>query len=416
MEIWKSVDQFPNYEVSSFGNIRNINGKILKPCKKGGYYHISLINNLFRKTVKIHRLVALAFIENPENKSDVNHKDKNKLNNNLMNLEWMTRRENNIHRCQGIKMSSNRKKNILRINKDTNEILEKYDSIELAGLWVFNNEYTKSVHNGRNSIGNCLNGLSKLAYKYKWEYENKNESLENEIWKNVVLDIDMKDKIYFVSTLGRFKNSYGTIMNNYKVNDNGYIRVYIYNKTYALHRLIALTFIENPENKEQVNHIDGNKLNNKVDNLEWVTNTENQIHKFKIGLGNNFTRKIIQYDLEMNKIKEFNSIAEASKELNTSKSNIQGVLSNYRKTAAGFIFKYENDKLKDNYEKIIINKNKGRNVVQYDLEMNQINIFNSTADAGRKLNIHKNNIWAIIHNKRKTAGGFIFKYLEEKIE
>ena len=77
-----------------------------------------------------------------------------------------------------------------------------------------------------------------------------------------------------------------------------------------------------------------------MENLEWVTNTENQIHKFKIGLGNNFTRKIIQYDLEMNKIKDFISIVEASKELNIGKSNISGVLINSRNTAGGFIFKY----------------------------------------------------------------------------
>jgi hypothetical protein len=129
-------------------------------------------------------------------------------------------------------------------------------------------------------------------------------------------------------------------MDNYKVNDNGYIRVYIYNKTFALHRLIALAFIENTENKEQVNHIDGNKLNNSVENLEWVSNQENQIHKFKIGLGNNFTRKITQFDLEMNKIKDFNSIAEASKELNIGKSSIGGVLKEKQKSSKGFIFKY----------------------------------------------------------------------------
>ena len=130
------------------------------------------------------------------------------------------------------------------------------------------------------------------------------------------------------------------IMENYKVNENGYIRIYIYNKTYALHRLIAAAFIKNPDNKEQVNHIDGVKLNNSVENLEWVTNTENQIHKFKTGLGNNFTRKITQFDLQMNKIKDFESIVEASKELKIGKSNIQGVLLNSRKTAGGFIFKY----------------------------------------------------------------------------
>lgn len=56
--------------------------------------------------------------------------------------------------------------------------------------------------------------------------------------------------------------------------------------------------------------------------------------------------------------------------------------------------------------------NRGRKVVQYDLNMNVIKVFDSIADASKKLNIHKNNIWGIITNYRKTAGGFIFKYLE----
>ena len=342
MEEWKSIAEFPNYEISSLGNVKNIiTEKVLKNSIKGGYYYIGLTNENCKKSFLVHRLVALAFIENPENKLEVNHKDKNKLNISFCNLEWMSRLENNIHRCQGIKITSNKNKEILRVDKNTNEILEKYNSIELAGTWAFNNGYTKTVHNGRNAIGNCLSGLSKLAYNFKWEHENKNNDLENEIWKQVVLEnIDTKDKQYFVSNLGRFKNSSGIIMDNYKVNGNGYIRVYIYNKTFALHRLIALAFIENTENKEQVNHIDGKKLNNSVKNLEWVSNKENQINKFKIGLGNNFTRKITQFDLEMNKIKDFNSIVEASKELNIGKSNIRGVLINYRKTAGGFIFKY----------------------------------------------------------------------------
>jgi hypothetical protein len=344
METWRIIKDFPNYSVSNLGNvINNKSNKLMKLCVKGGYYTVSLIG-IGKKTFKVHRLVALGFIENLDNKPEVNHKDKNRLNNNVNNLEWNTRSENNKHRCKDLTIKNNKNKQIIRIDKNNNLVLEQYNSIEDAGIWAFNNNLTSNSHNGRNSIGNCLNKLSNSAYGYKWKYVEIN-NYENEEWREINLkklfgeDCEINKK-YFVSNLGRFKNSSGIIMDNYKVNDNGYIRVYIYNKTFALHRLIALAFIENTENKEQVNHIDGNKLNNSVMNLEFVTNQENQIHKFKIGLGNNFTRKITQFDLEMNKIKDFDSIVEASKELNIGKSNIRGVLINYRKTAGGFIFKY----------------------------------------------------------------------------
>jgi hypothetical protein len=382
---------------------------------KGGYYDISLINNGYKKSFKVHRLVALAFIDNPENKNTVNHKNKNKLDNNVANLEWATMEEQAKHKSIGLIYKSNKNKPINRLDKTINVILEKFNSIEEAGIWAFENKLTSNSHNGRNSIGNCVNGLSNSAYGFRWEYE-KIEDKQNEEWREIYLqnifkDEKIFDKKYFVSSLGRFKNNYGKIMENYKVNENGYIRVYIYNKTFTLHRLIALTFLENFENKLQVNHKDGNKLNNCVDNLEFVTNKENLIHKFQTGLGNNYMRKIRQYDLEGKFIKEFNSIIDAAKTINISKGAIQCVLSNKGKTAAGFIWKYSEDKTPI-IEKITINKNRGRNVGQYDLNMNLINVYQSTADASRKVNIHKNNIWGAIKNFRKTAGGFIWKYLD----
>jgi hypothetical protein len=346
-EIWKTIEDYSNYAVSNLGRVKNINRQyILKQSNRGGYSSVSLKNSNCKKNFRVHRLVANAFIPNIENKSDVNHKDKNRSNNNINNLEWMTRKENNQHKSIDLVYKNNRNKTILRINKNNNDILEKYSSIELAGIWALNNKLTKTSHNGRNAIGNCLIGLSKTAYGYKWKYENNYEDLENEIWKEVIIKINNTtilnddDKKYFVSNLGRFKDSQGIIKEKYKVNGFGYQRVFIFNKTYLIHRLIAFTFLDNPDNKEQVNHIDGNKLNNKVENLEWVTNKENQIHKFQCGLGNNFTRKIIQYDLEMNEINKFNSISGASKILKIGKSNIQGVLLKKRKTAGGFIFKY----------------------------------------------------------------------------
>jgi len=341
-ELWKPIESFENYEVSTLGRVKNTKtDRMMKLNSKGGYLCISLVNTFRQKTFKVHRLVALAFIPNTENKTDVNHMDKNKHNNNISNLEWNTRAENNLHGKLNVIITTNKNKPINRIDKNTNEILEKYNSIELAAEWVLSLRLTKTAHNGRNAIGNVITGLSNSAYGFSWELENTNQSLENEIWKQVIIEnINNNEKQYFVSNLGRFKNSSGIIMDNYKVNENGYIRVFIYNKTYTLHRLIAFAFLENLENKEQVNHIDGNKLNNCLSNLEWVTNQENQLHKFKIGLGNNYTRRITQYDLEMNKIQDFNSIVEASKTLNIGKSNIGGVLTNNRKTAGGFIFKY----------------------------------------------------------------------------
>ena len=348
MEEWRIIDNFPNYSVSNLGNI--MNNQTNKPMKlhvKGGYCHVGLTNEIHKKTLKVHRLVGFAFIENPDNKPEINHKTKNTIDNTIYNLEWMTRKENNQHKCIDLIYKSNKHKPVLRLDKITGEILEKYNSIEDAGIWAFENKLTTNSHNGRNSIGNCLNGLSYSSYNCFWSYE-PTQIFDNEEWK----EIDLKnifgetcdlDKKYFVSNLGRFKNSFGTIMSNYKANDNGYIKVYVYKKTFFLHRLIALTFFKNLENKEQVNHKDGNKINNCIDNLEFVTNKENQIHKFQNGLGNNFTRKIKQFDLNDTFIKEFKSIVSASKETNINKCCISDVLRNRGKTAGGFIWKYSED-------------------------------------------------------------------------
>jgi hypothetical protein len=418
MEEWRVINDYPNYSVSNLGNVKNnTTNKIMRQNVKGGYCCLSLVNNKKNYTFKVHRLVALAFLSNPDNKPTVNHKDKNRCNNKLENLEWMTHEEQMEHRSIGLILKPNTNKPIYRLSKN-DEILDLFNSIEDAGKWAFENKLTMTIHNGRNAISNCLNGLSKFAYNYKWKFIN-NDSLENEEWREIYINNLLHQKItsdkkYYVSNLGRFKNSSGRITNieNYKVIEDGYIRVYIYNKTFALHRLVALTFFDNPENKATVNHIDGNKFNNKVENLEFATNKEQQIHKHSIGLGNNFTRKVKQYDLNWNFIKEYDSIVLAAKETNISKATIRGVLIKYRKTAAGYIWRYSDDTDIDFTEKITINENRGRSVGQYDLNMNLITKHDSIAEAAKDVCIHKNNIWGVINNYRKTAGGFIWKYLD----
>ena len=97
LEIWKHVKGYDKYFVSSMGNVMNIKtGRILKPVDNGkGYIFVSLCSHGNSLTHLVHRLVAEAFIPNPKNKPEVNHRDEVKTNNLLGNLEWLTRTENN---------------------------------------------------------------------------------------------------------------------------------------------------------------------------------------------------------------------------------------------------------------------------------------------------------------------------------
>ena len=97
-ETWREIKDFPNYEVSNLGNVRNKKtGKVLKPRQKNGYLVVDLLLDDVIKNLRVHRLVAKAFIPNPDNLPQVNHKDFNKSNNDVSNLEWISRADNIQH-------------------------------------------------------------------------------------------------------------------------------------------------------------------------------------------------------------------------------------------------------------------------------------------------------------------------------
>lgn len=95
--------------------------------------------------------------------------------------------------------------------------------------------------------------------------------------------VESVEQGYFVSPIGNIYNRHGILLIG-GVNRTGYKQVVVNNKTQFVHRIVAQTFIANPNNLPCINHKDGNKLNNTVDNLEWCTHSENTIHAYETGL------------------------------------------------------------------------------------------------------------------------------------
>lgn len=115
-EVWRPVPFAPEYEVSSFGRVKNEFGRILKGNIKHGYHYVN-IRSL--RDYRVHRLVALVFIPNPNNLPIVNHLDHNRLNNKVDNLEWCTQKDNVLYSAhltsatmKGIKKSAETKRKI----------------------------------------------------------------------------------------------------------------------------------------------------------------------------------------------------------------------------------------------------------------------------------------------------------------
>jgi hypothetical protein len=98
-EVWKDFKDYEGlYQVSNYGRVKNYKDYILSPHFSHKFYHrITIVKETKKKNFSIHRLVAQAFIPNSDNKTEVNHKDFNKLNNHVDNLEWTSGEENRLH-------------------------------------------------------------------------------------------------------------------------------------------------------------------------------------------------------------------------------------------------------------------------------------------------------------------------------
>lgn len=190
-EIWKNIKNYEGlYQVSNLGRIkrlskevnyknndtRTLKEKVLTPCISKKYYQVVLTKNHKEKTYLLHRLVAEAFIPNPENKPEVNHINANVNDNSVNNLEWNTRLENMQHAVKNnlLNVKKGKKhymyhkygkehrnsKEIIQLTID-NKIIKKWDSLA---------DVERNLNIKASNICKCLKKERETAGNYKWKY------------------------------------------------------------------------------------------------------------------------------------------------------------------------------------------------------------------------------------------------------
>jgi len=184
-----------------------------------------------------------------------------------------------------------------------------------------------------------------------------------EVWK----DIRGYKGLYQVSSLGRIKSLKRIVYRNKqkwcvidaqilkeKIQSNGYSAQCLCNKAvkkyFTVHRLVAIAFIPNPENKKEVNHKNFDKTDSRVENLEWLTPKENIQHALKggrkvgisnLGADHHCSKAVIKMSLDGVDLQKYDSIAMAAEDNGVTSPSISGVVRGKEKTAAGFKWKYE---------------------------------------------------------------------------
>ena len=183
-EIWKIINGYENYMISSFGRVKSLDryvrgknnsiyikkGKLLKLyTDKDGYQTVMLYHNNKKKLLKVHRLVAEAFLDNPNNLSQVNHKDECKTNNIVSNLEWCDAKYNNNYGTAIERRSKTRTNGIF-----SKKVYQYTLDGEFVREWLSTKECGRNRYN-QGPVAACCRGERKTHKGFIWSYEKLGE-------------------------------------------------------------------------------------------------------------------------------------------------------------------------------------------------------------------------------------------------
>lgn len=299
--------------------------------------------------------------------------------------------------------------------KEKQFIIENYNKMTYA-------EISKFLGRTKDSVQICAErmGLRKNRRETGSIDVEPSNNDEPEIWK----DVEGYEGIYMVSSYGRVVSLKRTDRNGTKRNEKiivqdknlrGYCRVRLSkdmeSKKFSVHTLVAKAFIPNPQNLPQVNHKDENPSNNFYKNLEWCTakyNTNYGNHNQKVSRTKG--RKILQYDMEGNIVKEYCSVGEAAKCNGLNYKQILRCCGEYRKRKDGtsnHVYGNYRWEYKEKAKKSV------KTVIQYDLNMNEIAKYSSSIEAANAIGAKPNGIRDCCWGFAKTYYGYKWRYENE---
>lgn len=324
-EEWRTLDRYPRYQISSYGRVKCLNGYICKPAPNDeGYIRHILISTDGKKENKgAHWLTATAFIPNPQGKKHANHINGVRSDNRISNLEWCTIKENSSTLKKVFAVANIAGRPIVQYNLDGSPVK----------LWNKGIDIERELKISRTLVQRCCKGLCDNYEGFIWRYYDEVIDLPGEEWKWAV-DGDIK---LYVSSHGRVqtksrRRTFGT------KNDQGYM---LYSKI-RIHRLVCIAF-KPMEGYESliVDHIDGERDNNHIDNLEWVTAEENsrRARECTVFKETSHKRPVACYTLDDVFVKRYPSLKEAGEALGVWSATIsQACMRGY--TTTGYKWKY----------------------------------------------------------------------------